>query len=380
MVRRDRNHPSVILWGVRVNESADDHDFYTRTNRLAHELDPTRPTGGVRWGVKSEFLEDVFTANDYGYKPPEHIINEPPTTPYLVTEYGSVADTRWTASTELLVKCAMSHVDIMNAVIGHPKLAGAIGWCAFDYHSQDWITIDGIQPWGVCDVFRCPKLTAFFYASQLDPAVRPVLHAATRWKVGDQAGFDPNENLIKPGHDAPMVVFSNCDQIQLFVGGEPRGTFEPARSRFPNLPHPPFLCTGLGTVWGPAWKELRIVGFVGAKPIIEQRFPATNEASSLLLDVDDAELDADGTDMTRILLRHTDAFGNVQPHSRAVVVLKITGPATLVGPNPCALVGGVADLYLRAGTVPGVVKLIASAPELGKTCKARVLIRRNRQL
>src|ERR1700722_4580099 len=42
MIERDRNHPSICLWGVRINESLDDHDFYARTNALAHELDPTR--------------------------------------------------------------------------------------------------------------------------------------------------------------------------------------------------------------------------------------------------------------------------------------------------------------------------------------------------
>ena len=67
MIRRDWNHPSVILWGVRINESLDDHDFYTRTNALAHKLDPTRQTGGIRYFQESEFLEDVFTMNDFGF-------------------------------------------------------------------------------------------------------------------------------------------------------------------------------------------------------------------------------------------------------------------------------------------------------------------------
>ena len=74
MIRRDWNHPSIILWGVRINESQDDHDFYTRTNALAHQLDPTRQTGGIRYFQASEFLEDVFTMNDFGFplKPPNH--------------------------------------------------------------------------------------------------------------------------------------------------------------------------------------------------------------------------------------------------------------------------------------------------------------------
>ena len=43
MIRRDWNHPSIILWGVRINESKDDHDFYVRTNALAHKLDSDAP-------------------------------------------------------------------------------------------------------------------------------------------------------------------------------------------------------------------------------------------------------------------------------------------------------------------------------------------------
>ena len=65
MVTQYRNHPSVILWGVRINESVDDDDFYRRTNAAAHELGPTRQTGGVRCHKKSSLLEDVYTYNDF---------------------------------------------------------------------------------------------------------------------------------------------------------------------------------------------------------------------------------------------------------------------------------------------------------------------------
>ncbi|MBR6322110.1 MAG: glycoside hydrolase family 2 protein, partial [Lachnospiraceae bacterium] len=64
MVLQYRNHPSIILWGVRINESMDDDDFYARTNKLAHELDPSRMTGGVRYIKNSHLLEDGYTLND----------------------------------------------------------------------------------------------------------------------------------------------------------------------------------------------------------------------------------------------------------------------------------------------------------------------------
>jgi beta-galactosidase len=84
MIRRDWNHPSIVLWGVRINESPDDHNFYTRTNALAHALDDSRQTGGIRNFPESEFLEDVFTVNDFGF--PLRSPNHPR---YLNTEFVS---------------------------------------------------------------------------------------------------------------------------------------------------------------------------------------------------------------------------------------------------------------------------------------------------
>ena len=65
MVLQYRNHPSIFLWGVRINESCDDDELYKATNAAAHELDFSRPTGGVRCIKKSHLLEDVYTYNDF---------------------------------------------------------------------------------------------------------------------------------------------------------------------------------------------------------------------------------------------------------------------------------------------------------------------------
>ena len=51
--------------GIRINESPDDDAFYEKTNAVAHKLDPSRPTGGVRAMKKSHLLEDVYTYNDF---------------------------------------------------------------------------------------------------------------------------------------------------------------------------------------------------------------------------------------------------------------------------------------------------------------------------
>ena len=68
MVCQCRNHPSVFLWGARVNGSPDDEAFYKRTNEAIHRLDPTRPTAGAHIRRREQLLEDVYAYNDYSYR------------------------------------------------------------------------------------------------------------------------------------------------------------------------------------------------------------------------------------------------------------------------------------------------------------------------
>ncbi len=120
MIRRDWNHPSIILWGVRINESRDNHDFYTRTNAMAHQLDPTRQTGGIRYFQESEFLEDVFTMNDFGFplKPPNH-------PRYLNTEFvGHTYPTKTIDNVERLVEHTLRHARIHDQLASNPQYAG----------------------------------------------------------------------------------------------------------------------------------------------------------------------------------------------------------------------------------------------------------------
>ena len=77
MIQRDWNHPSIFLWGVRINESQDCHDFYKETNRIARELDPTLPDRGVRYLEGSDFLEDVYTMNDFIHSGGQLILRDP---------------------------------------------------------------------------------------------------------------------------------------------------------------------------------------------------------------------------------------------------------------------------------------------------------------
>ena len=350
MIVRDRNHPSIILWGARVNESADFHDFYTATNARAHELDPTRQTGGVRYKYDSERLEDVFTMNDFGYdlRPPNH-------SKYMVTEFcGHLYPTKSFDQEERVRQHAIHHAHVHNQ-IGGQKIAGGIGWCAFDYNtSLDFGSGDRICYHGVTDIFRQPKLAAGFYAAHADPARKVVLEPATYWKMGDKAG----------GGVEPLIIFSNCDEIEILIGSKSRGRWQPDRKSYPNLARPPFVATGLSAGWGMDWEPLELRGFIGGKQVITRKIAHDGQPARLEVRADDKSIVADAADMTRVALSIVDEFGNVLPFAMQPVMLKLTGPGVLVGDNPFPMPGGRGAVYLRSTRKPGTISVTAETARL----------------
>jgi beta-galactosidase len=250
MIERDRHHPSIILWGVRINESPDNDALYTRTNALAHKLDPTRQTGGVRNFVPSNFLEDVFTFNDFRAG-----ILTPLVKPHLITEFaGHMFPTKTWDHEERRIEHALKHAEKHNLQFGHPDVAGAIGWCAFDYHThKEFGSGNRMCHHGVMDIYRLPKMAAYFYQSQKSPADEIVLHAATNWTMGDRSG----------GGNNPLTVFSNCDEIEIFVGETSLGRFQPDVQQFPHLKHPPFTMRWQEPYnpWGKDFHDLTVRGF-----------------------------------------------------------------------------------------------------------------------
>jgi beta-galactosidase len=241
MIRRDRNRPSIVLWGVRINESKDDRDFYARTNEIAHRLDPTRQTGGVRDFAKSALLEDVYTYNDFLHSGGKKTLSDPRrvagsgrAVPYLVTEHsGHMFPTKRIDCEERLAEHALRHARVLDAALSMPGVSGAIGWCAFDYNThKDFGSGDRVCYHGVSDMFRIPKYAAALYASQADPAqIGPVLVAASLFAKGERSAA----RLL------PIEVYTNCDEVLLYRSGERVGAFRPDRAAFPRLPHPPVV-------------------------------------------------------------------------------------------------------------------------------------------
>jgi beta-galactosidase len=350
MIRRDWNHPAIVIWGVRINESRDDHDFYTRTNALAHQLDPTRQTGGIRNFETSELLEDVFTINDFGFplRSPNHPL-------YLNTEFiGHTYPTKTTDNTERLTEHTLRHARIHNQLASNAQYAGGLGWCAFDYNTHfDFGSGDRICYHGVADIFREPKPAAGFYKSQCDPEEEIVLEPAFRWARGDESiGFTKG------------VVCSNCDHLKFYVGDKLIAELDPDRSEFGNLRYPPFVLDAghLHFLWG----DLRIEGYIQGRQVIAKRYSGRGIDQQFSVLPDDTRLFADGADTTRVVLRVTDEFGAIRSLAGDAIQLSLEGPAEIIGDNPFALVGGTGAVWLRAREQAGSVRLTALHPTLGK--------------
>lgn len=353
MIERDHNHPSIILWGVRINESQDNTELYTKTNALARQLDPTRQTGGVRYFLGSEFLEDVYTFNDFS-----NTVLKPEHTPHLITEYnGHMFPTKSWDHDARRVEHAARHLKIQDRARAMGGVSGAIGWCAFDYNThKEFGAGDRICYHGVMDIFRLPKYATWSYLSQsADPKVKPVLKIASNWKPGDY-----NEG----GTMQPLMVLTNCDYVEAFVGDRSQGKFYPDKQNYAALPHPPIMLNDLDIRLAQPWGDLRVVGYVNELPVIEQSIDADGVPARLELSVDDSELVADGMDMTRVVFKIVDTFGNVLPYAVATVTLDVSGPADLYGDTVFPLVGGQAALYLRARHDAGEAIIRATTPRL----------------
>jgi beta-galactosidase len=350
MIQRDWNHPSIILWGVRINESEDSHDFYVRTNAVAHRLDPTRQTGGIRDFQESEFLEDVFTMNDFDFplKAPNH-------PRYLNTEFvGHTYPTKTIDQVERLTEHMVRHARVHDQLASDPKYAGGIGWCAFDYNTHaNFGSGDRICYHGVTDIFREPKPAAGFYKSQCDPAEEIVMEPAFHWARGDASvGF------------SKAVVCSNCDHIKLYIADKLIVESGPDREQFPHLRYPPFTLD-LSDHWD-EWGDLRLEGHIGGRLVTTKNLSGRGVDANFILLADDTTLLADGADVTRVVMRVTDEFGAVRPFANHAVKFELEGPAEIIGDNPFALIGGTGAIWVRAKEKPGTIRLTAIHPQLGR--------------
>ncbi|MBI9013953.1 MAG: glycoside hydrolase family 2 protein [Clostridiales bacterium] len=361
MIERDWNHPSIIIWGVRINESQDDHDFYTSTNELARVLDPTRQTGGVRYIDNSEFLEDVYTMNDFVLDGGETALRDQKlvtgldrNVPYLVTEYnGHMYPTKRFDCEERQMEHVKRHLRVQDAAFRNENISGAIGWCAFDYNTHnDFGAGDRICYHGIMDMFRVNKFAASVYKSQVSPKIDPVLEPVTFWARGERS----------IGGILPLTVLTNCDYITLSFGELKTFKLFPSEV-YDGLPYPPVIVDeSIVTVedlgeWGMKWEDGIIKGFVNDACVISKTLSKNPLPTYLSVKTDDLVLNSNEKDATRTVVSILDQAHNLLPFFDRPVTIDLTGPAKLHGPSVVVPKGGVFGFWIETINKTGIVDL-----------------------
>jgi beta-galactosidase len=379
MVIRDRNRPSVVVWGTRLDETKNYPALYAEARRLAYAHDGSRQTAGaVTFRSTSGWAEDVFSYDDY------HIVNGVPElyppvagVPYLVSEaVGAGVDPhyRWADPPATLARQAYAHALVHDQAQANPRYAGLLAWAGIDYYSAPNDSNPGAaaKNWrsmrtpGVVDVFRVPKPGASIYQAQVTPAVRPVIIPVFWW-----------DNTTPPGADS--MIATNCDRLELSVRGTPWLTVTPDLATFGALRYPPAFAdltsanAAAGTAVGTGLPDLTIDGYVAAKLVTTLRLTADTSGDRLQLTAADTAITADGSDVTAITIRATDAYGNHRPGTTGDVTLTLTGPGTLIAANPfpLATLGGVGGGFIRSQSgQTGQVTVTATHPTLGRASVA----------
>lgn len=350
MIVTDFNHPGIFIWGVRVNESVDDDDLYTRTNALAHKLDPSRSTGGVRCYTNSHLLEDVYTMNDFCHaatpglknflKNQQEVTGLPYKVPYMVTEYmGHTYPTKQFDNESLRDEHVRRHAEILGRNLIKNDSMGAIGWCAFDYNTHgDYGAGDKICYHGIFDMFRIPKYAAYVYRTQKSPEEEIILQPASGFSRGEKALYGI----------MPFLVMTNCDYIEVFMYGKSLGLFFPS-NKFFGLPHPPIeVNVDVEALWNDVWQDGKIVGYVDQKPVAEYQFLRDPHLDGFTVTQDDEEISSSEIDTTRFEVSFVDQLGHPCTFYNGVLQLETEGDIEVIGPKFLAPTGGRIAFWVKS--------------------------------
>lgn len=357
-IHRDRNHPSVVMWsaGNEIGEQGQPKGYEVLRPLIEtfHREDPTRP---------------VTTGND-------HIADDnSPTTPEFLNMLDVVGYNyvdRWRNRRELFYdldkranpdwkiigteNVSISGVrgnyfgggfgGVDSSIIRPANLAGVIRaeqlWkftSLHDYVIGDfmWTGIDylGEARWpsknassGVIDLCGFPKDAYYFYQSQW--TTKPVLHLAPHW---NWAG--------REGKVIPVMAYTNCDTVELFLNGKsfgmkalefPRQGNAGAWNRYERPPVS--VTTGdLHLMWDVPFEPgvLKAVGRKGGKIVVEEEIRTAGSPAALRLSVDRNTIAANGTDIAHVKVEVMDKDGNRVPNANVPVQIVVEGQGRLIG-------------------------------------------------
>jgi beta-galactosidase len=373
LVRRDRNHPRIILWSIGNEEPLQGDTnvgvrIATSLQNLVHRLDPSRPAtyannGSDVWGRAVSTMIDIMGFNYATHGRPDRFHTNFPAIPCFGTEDAATRSTRGAYADDTNA-CFVSTYGDRRLTSGtqeeyrqyykaRPWMAGVFVWTGFDYRGEPnpyrdrgYTCQDGMM-----DTCGFPKDN--FYYCQAWWTDQPMVHLTPHW---NWAG--------KEGQEIDVRCYSNCEEVELFLNGRSLG--KQPMQRYSHL----------------AWKvsyapgTLLARGYRGQKVAVEEKVETTGDPAAISLAPDRPAIAADGEDVAMVTVAVTDTKGRIVPVADNEISFSVTG-GTIIGvgnghPNTTEpdkagkrkLFNGLAQVIVQSRKNSGPIRLTATSPGL----------------
>lgn len=386
MIRRDRNHPSIVIWSLGNEEPAQGSErgarIFASMKRLAHKLDPTRAvTMAMNWGWGTG-ISHVVDVQGFNYagggggggvdlgKNIDDFHAQFPQQPTVGTESASDYETRGIYVTDkekgYVTAYDLNYPDYTlplercwKAFGERAFVAGSFGWTGFDYRGEPspygWPCIS--SHFGMMDTCGFPKDGYFYYQSVW--LRKPILHVFPHWNwVG------------KEGQPIDVWCYTNLDSVELFLNGKSLGS-----QRVEQYLHVQWKVN-----YVPGVLEAR--GSKDGQVILTAKRETTGAPHAIVLRPDRSAIFADGEDVSVIPVEIVDAEGRVVPIAMNETSFQINGSGRIIGvgngdpschepDKPSSFTeakrsafNGLCMVFVQSLKQPGTIRLSVSSPAL----------------
>jgi beta-galactosidase len=355
---------------------------------VIRRVDPTRPITAAMNGGFGSGLAEVVDVLGFNYHSQDYdwVHRKFTQKPAVATETSAAVGTRGTYLRDRITKAGdlyegdpqqgrLSAYGVnapswgqktepaWRAIAERPWMAGGFVWTGFDYRGEPtpfgWPSIS--SQFGILDLCGFPKDAFYYYQAWWSD--QPVLHLFPHWNWPG-----------KEGRDVGVWVYSNCDEIELFLNGTAVG-----KQRMPPNGH---------LEWKVPYAPGRLVA-KGQRPgqQLSAQVETTGTPAALVLEPDRKTLAANGTDVSLVVVRVVDDVGRTVPVASNEVAFTVTGPGRLIGVgngDPVSHESGKASrrrafnglclAILQATRTHGIITVRAESAELRKATTS-ILVR-----
>jgi beta-galactosidase len=371
-IKRDRNHPSVVIWSLGNEEPEQGtergRNIVGTMQALQRRLDPTRVATVAMNGSWGQGVSNVIAVQgfNYGVGNIAKYREGHPNQPLVGTETASTTTTRGIYADDKpagYVNAYGTHnPGWAETPEGwwafydeHAYLSGGFIWTGFDYRGEPtpygWPCIS--SHFGLMDTCGFPKDVYFYYSAWWGKA--PSLHILPHW----------NNPPADADGKVAVWAYSNQQSVELFLNGQSLG----------SKPVPKNGHVEWKVKYAPGFIEARASS--GGKVTLTERRATTGPAASLLATVDRSQLTADGRDVAIVNVAVVDAKGSVVPEARNKVSFHLTGGGEIIGvgngdpschePDKAterSAFGGLLQTIVQAPRSAATLQLTATSPGL----------------